>query len=114
MISGYNLKKRKLNNKYIRDKFERLMFPYFMTCFGIMVMDCINSVVISHDASIKTITYVIYRDFVRSFWASGSIKSFVGIELGTRIGAIWFLSEHNGSTAACKSYVYCAYAGETP
>nr|WP_305134739.1 acyltransferase family protein [uncultured Acetatifactor sp.] len=91
MISGYNLKKRKLNNKYIRDKFERLMFPYFMTCFGIMVMDCINSVVISHDASIKTITYVIYRDFVRSFWASGSIKSFVGIELGTRIGAIWFL-----------------------
>ena len=56
-----------------------------------MLTDILNCRIISHDFSIKTVTGIIGRDLTRSFFASGSITNFTTIEIGTRIGAIWFL-----------------------
>lgn len=91
MLSGYTLKIQKVTGDYVNKKFCRLMTPYFYTCVAVMVMDIINSIVIAKDASILTITHIISVDLIRSFYASGSITNFAGIEMGTRIGAIWFL-----------------------
>lgn len=91
VLSGYTLRKKEINQKYINDKFKRLMIPYFWTCFCVLVMDVINQCIVKDNASIQNITDVIATDFIRFFFASGTHKVFAGIELGTRIGAIWFL-----------------------
>lgn len=43
------------------------------------------------DSTIQNVTAVLYRDIVRTYFASGTITTFGNVELGTRIGAIWFL-----------------------
>ncbi len=91
LLSGYTLKKREIDQKYITNKFIRLMIPYFWTCFFIIMMDCINSIVWKNDTSIETITKIIAKDLLRGFFASGSVTTFGQIQVGTRIGAIWFL-----------------------
>ncbi len=91
ILSGYTLKKNSLNKEYINKKFSRLMIPYFITCLVILLLDVCNKCIISNDISIETITKSVSNDIVRSFFASGTITNFGNIELGTRIGAIWFL-----------------------
>lgn len=91
VLSGYTFKKRSFTAEYVNGKFLRLMKPYFYTCIAILVTDVFNVCVILGDGSIATISGVIALDLVRSFFASGSITTFGNIELGTRIGAIWFL-----------------------
>ena len=91
LLSGYTTKKRRLSIEFISAKFRRLMVPYFYTCFAIIVADVINSRILYHDISIDTISYIIGKDLVGSFFASGASKNFGEIDLGTRIGAIWFL-----------------------
>ena len=66
------------------------MIPYFFPCIAILVTDVINDYLISA-TSIETITTIIGIDLTRSFFASGAITNFGVVELGTRIGAIWFL-----------------------
>ena len=91
ILSGYTLKKAALTKDFINKKFSRLMVPYFYTCIAIIIADVFNSWYLNQDASIMTVTYLMGRDLVRSFFASGSIQTFGSIDLGTRIGAIWFL-----------------------
>lgn len=91
LLSGYTLKKRDITKEFINNKFSRLMVPYFYTCAAIMITDVVNSYFINHDKSIYTLTYIVGRDLLRSFFASGSITTIGTIDLGTRIGAIWFL-----------------------
>lgn len=91
LLSGYTLKKKELTREFINQKFSRLMRPYFYTCFAIILTDIFNSYHQNHDGSIETITHIIGRDLLRSFFASGSYKTFGTIDLGMRIGAIWFL-----------------------
>ncbi len=91
LLSGYTLKEVTFNSYYISNKFNRIMKPYFYTCFFVLLFDLINSIVIYHDAKITTLTSIIGRDLLRSFFASGTITTFGTIELGSRIGAIWFL-----------------------
>ena len=91
ILSGYTLKKRQVTADLVNKKFSRLMIPYFYTCAAIMAADVFNSWYLNQDASIMTITRIIGRDLLRSFFASGSIQTFGTIDLGTRIGAIWFL-----------------------
>lgn len=91
LLSGYTFKKKDLDKKYINDKFSRLMVPYFFTCLAIIITDIINSNYLNNDNSLSTITSIIYNDLLRSFFASGTYTNFGTIELGTRIGAIWFL-----------------------
>lgn len=90
LLSGYTLKTKVLTQEYVNIKFRRLMVPYFYTCFAILITDVINCLVLYHDASIQTVTKTIGNDLVRSFFASGAVTSFGTVELGTRIGAIWF------------------------
>lgn len=90
LLSGYTIKKQAITSDYINKKFSRLMKPYFYTCIAVMVMDVWNSYFFYHDFSIATITSLIGKDIVRSFFASGSSTIFGTIEIGSRIGAIWF------------------------
>ena len=91
LLSGYNFKKKTLTEEWINSKFKRLMVPYFYTCIAILFTDIINSILIHNDSSIISITNIIYRDLLRGFFGSGTYKVFGTIDLGTRIGAIWFL-----------------------
>ena len=91
LLSGYTFKKADNIKDFAVKKFSRLMIPYFYTCGAIIIMDIINSYLINKDDSIVTITGILSKDLMRSFFASGSITNFGTIELGTRIGAIWFL-----------------------
>lgn len=90
LITGYTIKRKDLTLKFLNDKFERLMVPYFFTCIAILITDIVNSY-ISKNNSIDIITNIIVKDLTRSFFASGAITTFGSIEVGTRIGAIWFL-----------------------
>lgn len=90
LLSGYTLKKRDITREYINQKFSRLMVPYFVTCFAIIFADIINYGIQNQNFAIKSITGIISKDLLRSFFASGSITNFGSMELGTRIGAIWF------------------------
>lgn len=67
------------------------MIPYFYTCIAIMVTDIFNSYYLNHDCSIDTITKILSNDLLRSFFASGAYTVFGTVDIGTRIGAIWFL-----------------------
>ena len=67
------------------------MEPYFFTCIAITLMDVFNCIFFIRDKKISTITYIVGKDIIRSFFASGSVTNFAGIEIGSRIGAIWFL-----------------------
>lgn len=91
LLSGYTLKKQKPDADYLNKKYSRLMVPYFYTCFAVLIADIWNSFFLKHDASVQTITGIIGRDLLRSFFASGGITTFGELNLGTRIGAIWFL-----------------------
>lgn len=90
LLSGYTFKKTNLNKNYVNNKFSRLMVPYFYTCMAIIIMDILNSYVFSNNGSLVAITNIVSRDLLRSFFASGAYISFGTIDIGTRIGAIWF------------------------
>ena len=91
VLSGYTLKKKTIDRDFLNERFSRLMVPYFYTCFVVMSMDVINSWVLKNDLSISHITKLVAKDLLRSFFASGSIKTFGAIDIETRIGAVWFL-----------------------
>ena len=76
--------------EYINGKFRRLMLPYFWTCLIVLITDVVLCYP-NGNFSISTVTEIIARDILRSFFASGAVTQFGGIEIGTRIGAIWFL-----------------------
>ena len=90
ILGGYTLKKKELTSGYLTNKFSRLMVPYFVTCVCVTVMDVINAVV-QHNVSTINITQILYKDIMRSFFASGTYTSFDNIQVGGMIGAIWFL-----------------------
>ncbi len=91
LLSGYTFKKAVLDKEYIKKKFKRLMVPYFVTCIAIIIMSVITEIAINQDATILTATKAIGRNILSSFYASGSVTNYAGIEAGIRIGAIWFL-----------------------
>ena len=91
LLSGYTLKKKEVTKDFLNNKFSRLMKPYFYTCVAIVVTDVFNSYILYHNKNILKITNIIGNDLLRSFFASGSVTSFSSINIGTRIGAIWFL-----------------------
>ena len=90
LLSGYTFKKKNLTKDFINKKFVRLMIPYFYTCLAILIADAFNSWYLNQDGSIMTISNIVGRDLVRSFFASGAIQTFGTLDLGTRIGAVWF------------------------
>lgn len=91
LLSGYTLKKKEVTREFVNQKFCRLMIPYFYTCMAITATDIFNSWYINRDCSIITFTNILGKDLLRSFFASGASTTFGTIDLGVRIGAIWFL-----------------------
>lgn len=90
LLTGYTLKKKELTSGYLASKFNHLMIPYFITCACVTMMDVINAVV-QHNVSTINITQILYKDVLRSFFASGTYTNFGSIQVGGMIGAIWFL-----------------------
>ncbi|MCD8322113.1 MAG: acyltransferase family protein [Oscillospiraceae bacterium] len=90
ILSGYMMKKTELNGDYLNKLFKKLMIPYFLTCLCVMLMDVLNQLYFS-STSIESVTAVISKDLIRSFMASGTYTSLGSVEIGSRIGAVWFL-----------------------
>ncbi len=90
ILSGYTLKQAPLDREFLNKKFRSIMVPYFITCFCVMVMDVVNSL-LTGNTSIMDVTSEIAKDFARSFMASGTYTNIGSIEIGSAIGAIWFL-----------------------
>lgn len=90
MLTGYTLKGN-FGVEQTRKRFRSLMIPYFFTCFGVMAMDCLNAIIANHGVSLVEITSIVGRDLLRSFIGSGSITRFGTVEIGSMIGAVWFL-----------------------
>lgn len=91
VLSGYTLREEKITRHYVNKKFSRLMVPYFWTCAAVMAMDVFNSCVRDSRNSIGVVTGIIAKDLARSFMASGVWTKFGQVEIGRRIGAVWFL-----------------------
>lgn len=91
ILSGYTLKKADLTLDYLKQKFSRLMVPYFVTCAAVVLMGVVNALVIGRDFTILNITGILYRGIVKTFFASGGVLNFGSITVGRGIGAIWFL-----------------------
>ena len=49
LLSGYLIKKRDITREWINAKFSRLMVPYFLTCFVIIITDVINSIILNYN-----------------------------------------------------------------
>ncbi|MCQ2512671.1 MAG: acyltransferase family protein, partial [Lachnospiraceae bacterium] len=90
ILSGYTINKKYGIKEFINQKFNRLMIPYFMTCFVVLLLDLFNNLFI-YEKSFDEIKEAFATDLVRSFFASGTYTNFGKIEIGSRIGAIWFL-----------------------
>ncbi len=89
IISGYTLK-NDFSIQYIRRKFSSLMTPYFITCLALMG-GAVAKMFVWGYTSISDITAVVRDYILYSFMASGAITTFAGIDIGGRIGVIWFL-----------------------
>ena len=91
LLSGYTSRPKTLTREFINQRFKRLMIPYFVTCAAILFMDIYNAKTLYNDLSILNISKIAGKDLLRIFFASGGFTSFGSIDIGTRIGAIWFL-----------------------
>ncbi|MCM1466582.1 MAG: acyltransferase family protein [Alistipes sp.] len=91
ILSGYTMKKNAVNMEYLNKKFNSLLRPYFITCFCIILLDIFNCFMLWHNTSGEYVTNIIANDIIKAFWASGAITNFGAIEIGLRIGVIWFL-----------------------
>ncbi len=91
IISGYTISNTKIDKDNLSKKFKRLMSPYFITCFFIILMDVLNLILLKDDKFIVSITSKVMSNINRSFFGSGAITSFGNLNFSSRIGAIWFL-----------------------
>ncbi len=91
ILSGYTMKNTPVTKEYIKSKFQRLMVPYFITCFAVTVVEIFNLIYLSRVSTIVSITGIIYKNILRTFFASGGPTCFGTLDFGRAIGAIWFL-----------------------
>ena len=91
ILSGYTLKKGPVTKEWLKNKFQRLMTPYFITCFAVALMDAANNLILSGDQRISTFTAGICNSILRLYFASGGNSKMGALWMGPRIGAIWFL-----------------------
>lgn len=90
LLTGYTLKDN-FSIEESNKRFRNLMIPYFFTCLGVMAMDCLNAIIVNHGVSLLEITDILGRDLTRSFMGSGIITKLGTVEIGSMIGAVWFL-----------------------
>lgn len=74
----------------VQKRFARLVVPYFLTCIAVTIMDIINQILSGNTATLA-LTQLLGHDILRDFAASGGITTLGYIEIGGRIGAIWYL-----------------------
>ena len=91
ILSGYTLRQEPITKAYVKNKFARLMVPYFITCAAVVAMDVVNAVVVNNNFTIAGATEVLYEGIIKTFFASGGPRNLGAIDMGKGIGAIWFL-----------------------
>lgn len=91
ILSGYTLKQTPITSGYLKQKFSRLMKPYFITCAVVVGMDVLNSLILYKDFTTQTITHILYQGIVRTFFGAGGNLNCGSIGTIAGIGAIWFL-----------------------
>ena len=74
----------------VQKRFARLVVPYFLTCIAVTIMDIINQILSGNTATLA-LTQLLGHDILRDFAASGGITTLGYIEIGGRIGEIWYL-----------------------
>lgn len=91
ILSGYTLKKNKMDSNYFLKKFKRLIIPYLITCLCIAIMDLFVCIVIQKIDYPLIWWLITKRNLLRTFFASGTFSKFGSFNMGGIIGAIWFL-----------------------
>lgn len=86
LMSGYTLKAHEPNKNYLNKLFDKLMTPYFITSFILLLLDVIYSIRNNYSL-FKTV----FQNIEDIFFASGSNTIICGLDIGHRIGAIWYL-----------------------
>lgn len=86
LMTGYTLKIHSLNKEYINRTFDKLMIPYFFTSFILVVLEVIKAILKKSD-----ILLTIVENLKDVYFASGSNTIICNINIGHRIGAIWYL-----------------------
>lgn len=90
ILSGYTMMPRQLTLSSVNEKFKRLMIPYFITTFIMSLIDIIN-LIVAQQATILQVTQSFSKNIIRGFFASGAVTHFGPVDVGSRIGALWFL-----------------------
>ncbi len=90
LLSGFTMRKVKISAEYIKNKFGRLMAPYFTTCFFVTVMEAVL-LILNKNFSHNAFTQLVYNNVLRTFFGSGTIENMGETYFGRNIGAIWFL-----------------------
>lgn len=90
LLAGYTLKKGPLDADYLRQKFGRLMTPYFLTGLAVAAMNLVNMAVREHKGALVSATANLAESLRAVFFASGTITECGGSSF-PRMGAIWFL-----------------------
>ncbi len=90
ILSGFTMKKTQLTAGYLKNKFGRLMAPYFTTCFFVTAAEA-ATLILKREFTHFTFTQLIYNNLLRTFFASGTFENMGDTYLGRNIGAIWFL-----------------------
>lgn len=91
LLSGYTMKSRPIDNVSVEKKFNRLMGPYFITGICIILFDLVYPLLLPGGYSLADAERNLASDFIRIFWGSGTNTTFMSYDMGTMIGAIWFL-----------------------
>lgn len=91
VLSGYTFKETPQNADYLRKSFKRLMIPYFITCLFVIAFDPVKEFLLNGTSSVYDLTKIIFGDIKDAVFASGSSNYILGIDLGSHMGAIWFL-----------------------
>ena len=90
VLAGYNIGEGKIDCAYIAKKFDRLMKPYFLTSLFVFLFDILNKCITGPTDTVQ-VTAVIWASLKKIFFASGTINAMGPVDMGGRIGAIWFL-----------------------
>lgn len=93
ILSGYTFRTEPVSARFLKNKFNRLMAPYFITCAAMTAMRLINQLIINKDFYAGSFIDLIYLYIEKLFIASGNKTVILGMDMGQyiAIGSIWFL-----------------------
>lgn len=90
ILTGYTFKVVPLTKAYVRDKFQRLMIPFFIAATAVPLGLIVKDLIVLQKFTVASVTKILSDALIKLFFASGSLNNLVPIK-NMRLGAIWFL-----------------------